>query len=181
MTRIWRIYPNGRVKDETHVLWPHFADGMKCSGYDGDVQAWSEHNKFWRAGCAQLVSENGEPPKVLYQGNVSIDVTNAFIIERGFRVKQPKMTDEEVKKVFACVDCSVCTHEIDEYYMVHDHLWEKAGMTFGMLCIGCLETRLGRRLNSRDFPRYPVNHGSMFQRSERLKSRLGATSALICQ
>lgn len=37
--------------------------------------------------------------------------------------------------------------------MVHDHLWAQAGTTDGFLCIGCLERRLGRRLQSRDFAR----------------------------
>ncbi len=94
-------------------------------------------------------------------------------------MNQPAMTDEDIAAAFICVDCSVCTHEINEYYMVHDHLWTRAGMTTGMLCIGCLEKRLGRELNSADFTPYPVNHGPMFERSERLKRRLGYTTALL--
>ena len=94
---------------------------------------------------------------------------------------QQAMTEEEIAAAFICVDCSVCTNEINEYYMVHNHLWTRAGMTFGMLCIGCLETRLGRQLTSADFTHYPINHGPMFERSERLKSRLGYSTALLCQ
>src|SRR5262245_59749408 len=50
-----------------------------------------------------------------------------------------------------CADCRRCTW--GEVYMVHDHLWEAAGMApdGGFLCIGCLETRLGRRLAPADF------------------------------
>ena len=35
--------------------------------------------------------------------------------------------------------------------MVHDNLWEAAGMDNGFLCIGCLEARLGRGLTAPDF------------------------------
>lgn len=78
---------------------------------------------------------------------------------------------------FACVDCSVNTSDIHEYYMVHDELWLGAGMTFdgGMLCIGCLEDRLGRDLTHKDFTDAPVNHG-VFRQSERLLNRLGSTT-----
>jgi hypothetical protein len=40
-----------------------------------------------------------------------------------------------------------------EVYLVHAYLWKKAGMepSGGCLCIGCLEKRLGRRLQPFDF------------------------------
>ena len=54
-----------------------------------------------------------------------------------------------------CHDCEVDTVAIGEYYMVNDCLWLSAGMKIGaangMLCIGCLESRLGRLLNPKDF------------------------------
>jgi len=58
-----------------------------------------------------------------------------------------------------CVDCGRSTLKIKEYYMVHDSIWESAGMdkNGGMLCLDCLEKRLGRNLNESDFPDYPVN------------------------
>ncbi|WP_246763828.1 hypothetical protein [Rhizobium bangladeshense] len=76
-------------------------------------------------------------------------------------------------KEFECVDCSVNTGDTCEYYMVHDELWEGVGMTphGGMLCIGCLEDRLGRMLTSRDFTDAPVNWG-IFRQSVRLGDRL---------
>jgi hypothetical protein len=62
-----------------------------------------------------------------------------------------------------CADCGMCTSPYDsfgeaipgawEHYMVHDHVWAEAGMDKGHLCIGCLETRLGRELASEDFSR----------------------------
>jgi hypothetical protein len=52
----------------------------------------------------------------------------------------------------------VDTDAIDEYYMVHDRVWEHAtnGLD-GHLCIGCLERRLGRTRQASDFPARPVN------------------------
>lgn len=57
--------------------------------------------------------------------------------------------------------------------MVHDHLWRQAyKKRRGMLCIGCLETRLGRYLTPDDFTDAPVNQG-FFIFSLRLLDRLG--------
>ena len=47
-----------------------------------------------------------------------------------------------------------------EVFMVRDSVWKAAGMEpmGGCICIGCLEKRLGRRLNPKDFPRrHPFN------------------------
>ena len=35
--------------------------------------------------------------------------------------------------------------------MVHDTIWSRAGMKDGFLCIGCLEARIGRKLEPSDF------------------------------
>jgi hypothetical protein len=60
-----------------------------------------------------------------------------------------------------------------ECYLVHDHVWQKAGMEpmGGCLCIGCLEKRLGRRLYPGDF----VQDHSFFQMpgSRRMLERQG--------
>lgn len=82
-------------------------------------------------------------------------------------------------RAFACWDCNVNTMEIDEYYMVNDDLWEVATEDFGghgMLCIGCLEARLGGQLVASDFPDYPINRG-VFPYSTRLLSRLTNVSS----
>ena len=76
-----------------------------------------------------------------------------------------------------CADCHADT--FGEYYMVHDELWAAAGMERlgGRLCIGCLETRLGRQLTAADFT--PVEVNDLFSldfwgRSQRLIDRLTA-------
>lgn len=81
---------------------------------------------------------------------------------------------EQEKRAFLCVDCGTCTHETNEYYMVHDDVWqEEAHMTphGGMLCIGCLEARIMRRLTHVDFTDAPINLG-MTKQSPRLLDRL---------
>lgn len=59
---------------------------------------------------------------------------------------------------FTCRGCGVNTSDIDEYYMLRDDLWARAqGRLGGMLCIGCVEARRGRRLHAGDFSDAPVN------------------------
>jgi hypothetical protein len=63
---------------------------------------------------------------------------------------------------YLCDDCGLDTtpckrHRRDwgraEWYTVHDRVWKRADMLpSGHLCIGCLEQRLGRRLQPGDFP-----------------------------
>jgi hypothetical protein len=64
--------------------------------------------------------------------------------------------------VSACADCGIGTIRIGEWYMVQDSVWEQAwagrrkawhGKIPGqeILCIGCLEKRLGRTLTAFDF------------------------------
>lgn len=66
---------------------------------------------------------------------------------------------------FLCVDCNYYTWT-DEYYMVQPRLWTKYGAETGMLCIGCLEKRMGRQLTAKDFTPTPINF--IFPSSQRL-------------
>jgi hypothetical protein len=52
---------------------------------------------------------------------------------------------------FDCIDCGGDFDEFD--YVVEDAVWAAGGLapTGGLLCIGCLERRLGRRLTRDDF------------------------------
>jgi hypothetical protein len=72
-----------------------------------------------------------------------------------------------------CKDCGTNTSAINEYYMVHDELWRASGLSkdCGMLCIACLEARIGRTLSARDFTECPINRG-FFRRSKRFLDRL---------
>jgi hypothetical protein len=79
-----------------------------------------------------------------------------------------------------CLDCRTDTN--DEGYMVHNVLWLQAVEHYEemrrdktvVLCIGCLENRIGRRLTPDDFTVCPLNQVDYyrFKKSNRLISRL---------
>jgi hypothetical protein len=74
---------------------------------------------------------------------------------------------------FDCRGCGADTVAIREYYMLEDAVWLEAnGSDAGMLCIGCVEERLGRRLTVADFTVAPVNWEPDRWRSRRLQDRL---------
>lgn len=74
---------------------------------------------------------------------------------------------------FRCFGCDRDTDEMGEYYIVHKRLWKAYGVE-GMLCIGCFEKRLGRRLTPADFTKCAVNTSDKYgHRSTRLRDRLG--------
>jgi hypothetical protein len=99
--------------------------------------------------------------------------------------------------MFDCKDCAQDTVQLSEYYMVTDEIWVLAGMpvdpitwdaddedmvaefgpppeTSGLLCIGCLEKRLGFELRPEHFTNARVNtKESPYLQSERLRARLG--------
>ena len=83
--------------------------------------------------------------------------------------------------MFDCFDCGENTHYLNEYYMVTNTLWaEYFPERCGMLCIGCLESRMGRNLVAKDFPGHILinipNADPAFwpSQSERLYARLTA-------
>ena len=59
---------------------------------------------------------------------------------------------------FLCMDCRKDTDESQEYYMLEDALWQSLVPDIdGMLCLDCVERRLGRELSHADFSSVPVN------------------------
>ena len=75
-----------------------------------------------------------------------------------------------------CMDCKISTRS--EYYMVHEWLWKRVNPNIsGLLCIGCLENRLGRELTKTDFTDAPINSTDIFDKSRRLLDRLGLKTA----
>ena len=66
--------------------------------------------------------------------------------------------DKEDMENFICLDCGVNTDEISEYYMLTGEVWKQAVPDLaGMLCISCVELRLGRQLWPEDFMDAPLN------------------------
>ena len=60
-----------------------------------------------------------------------------------------------------CADCDIDTmgDSSHEMYMVHGSVWRESGACeCKLLCIGCLERRIGRLLHSGDFTRCPLNY-----------------------
>ena len=60
--------------------------------------------------------------------------------------------EPEIDTRFRCVDCGKDTGG-GEYYMVGDDVWAASGIApnGGMLCLACLERRIGRPLTGQDF------------------------------
>lgn len=84
---------------------------------------------------------------------------------------------------FSCVGCGVDTDHAHEYsYMVTDEVWKASlrraryrsehASTYDLMCIRCLEARLGRRLVRADFNwKLPIVFDQS-PRSARLKDRM---------
>jgi hypothetical protein len=91
--------------------------------------------------------------------------------------------------ITACADCGRGCHGLHEWYMVNDEIWNQAwsgrrkswhhlipGQE--ILCIGCLERRIGRTLTASDFiPDVLCNDPKQKHISERLRDRLTATNS----
>jgi len=78
------------------------------------------------------------------------------------------------RRKFICLDCPVDTGKIHEHYFVNTDLWLSAvGSKVGMLCVGCLEDRLGRSLVASDFTDATVNQPRYEPKSQRLMERMG--------
>ena len=79
----------------------------------------------------------------------------------------------KLNPAFNCRDCGINTIAIQEYYMVQKPLWNEHGVPKGMLCIGCLEKRVGRKLVPADFTDARINWSVPGCHSPRLADRIG--------
>jgi hypothetical protein len=86
------------------------------------------------------------------------------------------MTDYMRTERFMCQDCGHDTRLMGEMYMVDHDTWKDAldrGGPAHMLCVGCLEARLGYILVQYDFPEWiPLNFYPQQYQSLRLRQRL---------
>ncbi len=79
---------------------------------------------------------------------------------------------------WVCFDCNANVRQ--EYYMVHNHIWRSAlrrarvdgcvPTVYDMLCVTCLERRLGRELTPADFTTCALNRTGI--RNPRLLQRM---------
>lgn len=75
------------------------------------------------------------------------------------------------KRKWNCLDCGECTRL--EHFYVRPDVWNLAHHSeSGMLCVGCLEGRLGRRLVASDFTSAHINDPRRNAMTDRLKNRL---------
>jgi hypothetical protein len=77
------------------------------------------------------------------------------------------------RRKFRCIDCFIDTGKIREHYFINTLTWlSVVDSITGMLCIGCLEERLKRRLVPSDFPNVTINDPKHSEMSNRLLSRI---------
>jgi len=76
------------------------------------------------------------------------------------------------KTKWLCVDCSRNTKF--EHYFVNNVVWfDLAGMPEdGMLCVRCIEQRIGRRLSKNDFTDAHINNPKTNSMTDLLRSRI---------
>lgn len=76
------------------------------------------------------------------------------------------------KAKWNCVDCKDNTKY--EHYFVNSNVWFKLARMpeAGMLCIACLEARIGRELKPDDFTDCHINNWKRNQMTSRLVSRI---------
>jgi hypothetical protein len=119
--------------------------------------------------------------------------------------RNDKAVQDNIVESWLCVDCGVNTapsipdgpavriairlggslkyehtHEC-EIYSVKNALWRQAGMRpwSGCLCIGCLEKRLGRQLQPKDFDRHDKEVWADMPCTERLLNRRGWATVTV--
>jgi len=77
------------------------------------------------------------------------------------------------RRRFLCLGCKEDTGKLMEFYFIHTELWvEATGSKEGMLCVGCLEERIGRELTPDDFPDVTINKSQYGPKSQRLTDRM---------
>jgi hypothetical protein len=73
-----------------------------------------------------------------------------------------------------CLHCGVDTVRLNEHFYLKNEVWNQVHSSErGFLCVGCVELRLGRRLNKDDFTSVSINrfHPGV-RKSQRLIERL---------
>jgi len=91
--------------------------------------------------------------------------------------------------VTQCCDCGLGTNVAGEWFVAKDKVWDEAWPADRLkswhylpgqmvLCIGCLEKRIGRTLCATDFTDEMVNRIDKVGISDRMRSRLAADVSL---
>jgi hypothetical protein len=76
------------------------------------------------------------------------------------------------------MDCGQNTFESGEYFSIKDALWRHINpVIIGILCLDCVEARLGRLLRRSDFSAAPIN-AKYAESCAALAERLGRTKTI---
>jgi hypothetical protein len=139
-----------------------------------------KHEAHFRDNDKLVFFKKGQPrwitPIALRKAVIAGKTEDWSVLSYNFQTCEPY----RIFPQFLCLDCQCDTLEIDEYYMVQNAIWNDVmpdDDDSGMLCIGCLETRLGRILTQADFTNAPINGGTDSFKSPRLEARL---DNLVC-
>lgn len=143
-------------------------NGVKWSHCYSDPSTCSTHNHKTSRELAKVLSKNIYDVSV-FDTTVVEEVNGEEVSYRDYIV----VTADRHEVAFDCKDCGINTLYSGEYYMVEDYIWDATQAGSGMLCIGCLENRIGRKLQSSDFSNAPLNKDGFGMKSERLQKRLG--------
>lgn len=85
----------------------------------------------------------------------------------------------KVRPEFECADCHINLLYIQEFwYKIKPEIWLTVAKSSDLLCIGCLEIRLKRRLQPCDFSNHEMNHKKLRNKSARLLNRLKLQKSL---
>jgi hypothetical protein len=141
-------------------------DGKTWSYCYSKKSSCKKHN---HPASLQIINLFNTPTLEKIQGKVIIDDSSEIITYSNYLMLAERQSKNEA---FNCKDCGINTLYSEEYYMVKDSIWKTYGVNRGMLCIGCLETRLGRTLTANDFSDVPINQPFINGKSERLLRRL---------
>lgn len=82
-------------------------------------------------------------------------------------IEKKLMIAERLSKIDSkCMDCKIETMRNNNYYMIHNELWNKFATADGkgFLCVECLEKRMGRKLTKEDLTDCIANKWFMEQR-----------------
>lgn len=81
-------------------------------------------------------------------------IPSAELITKGYQ------KTKVVVNTLPCDNCGKdCFKDPKDYYMVNDTVWLSVMPTKqGILCMDCLETKLGRKLKAEDIPNCPLNY-----------------------
>jgi hypothetical protein len=104
------------------------------------------HKEMGRIEKLKRQAINEANKRVLKEDNKEIETDDAYWVQ--------------AKEDLTCKDCREWTAADEDMFMVNDEIWDEYGNKEDMLCPGCLEKRMGRKLKKGDVSDYsdaPVN------------------------